>query len=69
MFLGDGMITPAITVTSAMEGLKVATPGMAHLVVPISREDPLSGSAALRCLGRGARPTPPRPGPTSPHLQ
>ena len=30
------MITPAISVTSAVEGLKVATPGLAHLVVPIS---------------------------------
>lgn len=36
LFLGDGMITPAITVTSAVEGLKVTTPGIAHLVVPIS---------------------------------
>ncbi|MGH2843314.1 MAG: potassium transporter Kup [Solirubrobacteraceae bacterium] len=36
LFLGDGMITPALTVTSAMEGLKVATPGVANLVVPIS---------------------------------
>ena len=36
LFLGDGMITPAITVTSAVEGLKVAAPGISHLVVPIS---------------------------------
>jgi KUP system potassium uptake protein len=36
LFLGDGMITPAITVTSAVEGLKVATPGIAPLVVPIA---------------------------------
>src|ERR1700760_1430658 len=36
LFFGDGMITPAISVTSAVEGLKVATPGIAHLVVPIS---------------------------------
>ena len=36
LFFGDGMITPAISVTSAVEGLKVATPGLAHLVVPIS---------------------------------
>jgi KUP system potassium uptake protein len=36
LFLGDGMITPAISVTSAVEGLKVASPGLAHLVVPIS---------------------------------
>ena len=36
LFFGDGMITPAISVTSAVEGLKVHTPGLAHLVVPIS---------------------------------
>jgi KUP system potassium uptake protein len=36
LFFGDGMITPAISVTSAVEGLKVASPGLAHLVVPIS---------------------------------
>jgi KUP system potassium uptake protein len=36
LFLGDGMITPAISVTSAVEGLNVASPGLAHLVVPIS---------------------------------
>ncbi len=36
LFFGDGMITPAISVTSAVEGLKVATPALAHLVVPIA---------------------------------
>ena len=36
LFFGDGMITPAISVTSAVEGLKVATPSLAHLVVPIA---------------------------------
>jgi KUP system potassium uptake protein len=36
LFFGDGMITPAISVTSAVEGLKVVSPGLAHLVVPIS---------------------------------
>src|ERR1700744_6009813 len=36
LFFGDGMITPAISVTSAVEGLKVATPSVAHLVIPIS---------------------------------
>ena len=36
LFFGDGMITPAISVLSAVEGLKVATPSLAHLVVPIS---------------------------------
>ncbi len=36
LFFGDGMITPAISVTSAVEGLKVVTPSLAHLVVPIA---------------------------------
>ncbi len=33
---GDGMITPAISVLSAVEGTKVATPGLEDYVVPIS---------------------------------
>ena len=36
LFFGDGMITPAISVTSAVEGLKAVAPGLASLVVPIS---------------------------------
>jgi KUP system potassium uptake protein len=36
LFLGDGFITPAISVLSAVEGLKVATPGVSHLVMPIA---------------------------------
>ncbi|MBV9195301.1 MAG: KUP/HAK/KT family potassium transporter [Solirubrobacterales bacterium] len=36
LFFGDGMITPAISVTSAVEGLRVDSPSLAHLVVPIS---------------------------------
>jgi KUP system potassium uptake protein len=36
LFLGDSMITPAISVLSAVEGLKVAQPSLAHLVVPIT---------------------------------
>jgi KUP system potassium uptake protein len=36
LFYGDGMITPAISVLSAVEGLKVATPGLAPYVVPVS---------------------------------
>ena len=34
MFYGDSMITPAITVLSAMEGLAVASPALAEFVVP-----------------------------------
>jgi KUP system potassium uptake protein len=36
LFYGDGMITPAISVLSAVEGLKVAAPGLGSLVVPIT---------------------------------
>ncbi len=36
LFYGDGMITPAISVLSAVEGLKVAAPGLESLVVPIA---------------------------------
>ncbi len=33
---GDGMITPAISVLSAVEGLKVAAPSLGSLVLPIT---------------------------------
>ncbi len=36
LFFGDGMITPAVSVISAVEGLNVATPSLTHLVVPIA---------------------------------
>jgi KUP system potassium uptake protein len=36
MFLGDSMITPAISVLSAVEGLKLATPAFDHFVVPLT---------------------------------
>jgi KUP system potassium uptake protein len=36
LFYGDGMITPAISVLSAVEGLKVAAPGLGDFVVPIT---------------------------------
>ncbi len=36
LFYGDGMITPAISVLSAVEGLKVAAPSLHSLVLPIT---------------------------------
>jgi KUP system potassium uptake protein len=36
LFLGDSMITPAISVLSAIGGVKVAAPSVGHLVVPIT---------------------------------
>ncbi len=36
LFYGDGVITPAITVLSAVEGISVATPALEHYVLPIA---------------------------------
>ncbi len=36
LLFGDGMITPAISVLSAIEGLKIATPGLEPFIVPIT---------------------------------
>src|SRR5205823_3362834 len=36
LFYGDGVITPAISVLSAVEGLKVATPFFEPYIIPIS---------------------------------
>lgn len=36
LLYGDGVITPAISVLSAVEGLKVAEPGLAHCILPVT---------------------------------
>ena len=36
LFFGDGVITPAITVLGAVEGLGVAAPGLTRFIVPIT---------------------------------
>src|SRR3954470_3632547 len=36
LLYGDGVITPAISVLSAVEGLQVSTPALGHVVVPIT---------------------------------
>ncbi len=36
LLLGDGMLTPAISVLSAVEGLKVISPHISHYIVPIT---------------------------------
>ena len=36
LFYGDALITPAISVLSAIEGLKVVNPAFDHVVVPLS---------------------------------
>src|SRR4051794_974673 len=53
LFYGDGMITPAISVLSAVERLKVATPGLEALVVPIALVV-LSGLFAIQRFGTEA---------------
>ena len=36
IFFGDGVITPAVSVLSAVEGLEVAAPGLHAFIVPVS---------------------------------
>jgi KUP system potassium uptake protein len=36
LFYGDGMITPAVSVLSAVEGLEIAAPGLGDFVIPIT---------------------------------
>lgn len=36
LFYGDGVITPAVTVLGAIEGLSIVAPGLSHAVLPIS---------------------------------
>ena len=36
LFFGDGVITPAISVLGSVQGVQVATPALAHLIVPLS---------------------------------
>jgi KUP system potassium uptake protein len=36
LFFGDGMITPAISVTSAVGGLNVVSPSLSHFVAPLA---------------------------------
>ena len=36
LLYGDGMITPAISVLSAVEGLQIAAPGLNHLILPLT---------------------------------
>jgi KUP system potassium uptake protein len=53
LFFGDGMITPAISVTSAIGGLNVVSPSLARLVVPLSLAI-LVGLFAVQRFGTGA---------------
>ncbi len=50
LLLGDGMITPAISVLSAVEGLQVATPALGRVVIPVTLVL-LAGLFALQSRG------------------
>src|SRR5678815_6037116 len=53
LLYGDGMITPAISVLSAMEGISIATPALSHFVVPLTIAV-LFGLFALQHHGTGS---------------
>ena len=53
LFYGDGMLTPAISVVSAVSGLKVASPALATQIVPFSLVI-LIGLFTLQRFGTGA---------------
>jgi KUP system potassium uptake protein len=53
LFFGDSIITPAISVLSAIEGVKVAAPSLTDLVIPITAVIIL-GLFLLQRLGTGA---------------
>ncbi len=53
LFFGDSMITPAISVLSAVEGVKIAAPSLADLVVPVTAAI-IVGLFLLQRLGTGA---------------
>lgn len=52
LFLGDAMITPALSVMSAVEGLKLTAPGLSEFIVPISLGI-LIGLFAIQSRGTG----------------
>jgi len=53
LFYGDALITPAISVLSAVEGLSVATPAFEHWVVPVTIGI-IVGLFAIQSRGTGA---------------
>jgi KUP system potassium uptake protein len=53
LFFGDAMITPAISVLSAVEGLKVVDSGLGGIVLPLAL-GVLAGLFAVQRLGTGA---------------
>jgi len=60
LFFGDSMITPAISVLSAIEGVKVSAPSVSDLVIPITVVI-IIGLFLVQRLGTGAVGRPPHP--------
>ena len=52
LFYGDTLITPAISVLSAVEGLKIAAPALSHLVLPLAAVI-LTGLFGVQRFGTG----------------
>ena len=61
IFFGDGVITPAISVLSAVEGLEVAAPALHRFVVPLTLVV-LTALFIVQRLGTGQRRPPVRAG-------
>ena len=58
LFYGDAAITPAISVLSAVEGLKLVTPAFEHYVLPIALVHPGRRCSRCRAAARaGSRPS------------
>ncbi|WP_425639026.1 potassium transporter Kup [Agrobacterium radiobacter] len=53
LFIGDAMITPALSVMSALEGMKLVTPAFSNYVLPISAVI-MAGLFAVQSKGTGA---------------
>ena len=53
LLYGDGVITPAISVLSAMEGIEIATPAMHHFILPVTCVV-LVGLFSIQSRGTGA---------------
>ncbi|HVZ00657.1 MAG TPA: potassium transporter Kup [Dongiaceae bacterium] len=53
LFLGDAVITPAISVLSAIEGLELKAPGLSHFVIPVTIAIVI-GLFAVQSHGSGA---------------
>jgi KUP system potassium uptake protein len=52
LFLGDSVLTPAISVLAASEGLQVASPSLSHIVLPLALVI-IAGIFVLQRIGTG----------------